>query len=179
MSKFVEENLNRNEKIIRKAQVNKMSVYVIIILGVIFAVCLIAMKEVAMAVGAVVFFAICANIKMVQIRSVELAVTDKRIVGKIGIFNVKSLDAPLNKIQNVSSSRTFWGKVLNYYTIKINTAGGEFKFLNIKGGDDFKRTVMNQIEIYEEERAKEQAKQMANAMMGGMNYVTQNFKPFD
>ncbi|MCX4363697.1 MAG: hypothetical protein OSJ74_10015 [Clostridia bacterium] len=49
------------------------------------------------------------------------------------------------------------------------------EFDNIRDGDGFKRIVMNQIELYEEERVKNQAQQMANAMMGGMASYSNRF----
>ena len=110
--------------------------------------------------------AIAATIRFTH---VELAITNKRIVGKVGVFNTKSLDAPLNKIQNVSDKQTFFGKIFNYSTININTAAGEYTFDCIKSGAQFKGMIMAQIDQYEEDRIAQQATQMANAMAGVIN----------
>ena len=163
MSNYIEENLNRNEKIVEKAKLNALALVPIWICGMLFFWLLLIPTIKAIAAT-------------VRFKSTELAVTDKRVVGKVGVFNTKSLDAPLNKIQNASVTRTFWGRVFNYSTIKISTASESdgCYFPYIKSADAFKGMIMNQIEIYEEDRVKEQAKQMANAMMGGMNSVAQN-----
>ncbi|MDE5616358.1 MAG: PH domain-containing protein [Clostridia bacterium] len=163
MSNYVEENLNRNEKIVEKAKLNSLALIPIWISGILFSWLLFIPT-------------IKAIVATVRFKSTELAVTDKRVVGKIGVFKTKSLDAPLNKIQNASVARTFWGRVFNYSTIKISTASESdgFYFGYIKNADAFKGMIMNQIEIYEEERVKEQARQMASAMTSSMNAVAQN-----
>jgi len=112
-----------------------------------------------------VFKAIAATVRHFKI---ELAITDKRVVGKVGVFNTKALDAPLNKIQNVSVAQPFWGKIFNYGTVKINTAAGEFDFDGIASADSFKGMIMAQIDQYEEDRVKQQAAEMANAMATAM-----------
>lgn len=98
----------------------------------------------------------------------ELAITNKRVVGKVGIFNTKALDAPLNKIQNVSVSSNLFGKIFNYGTVVVNTAAGQFAYVAVKNIDQFKGTLMAQIDQAEEDKIKEQAQQMANAMSSAM-----------
>ena len=52
----------------------------------------------------------------------EFVVTDRRIVRLEGVFSVSSFDAPLDKINNVFHSQPFFGRLLNYGTVGLETA---------------------------------------------------------
>lgn len=151
MGKYVENNLNRGETIVKKAELNSISLVMTWVFGILFFWLLFIP----------LIKAIIATIKFCN---TELAITNKRIVGKTGFANSGSLDAPLNKIQTASASTKFWGKIFNYGTVTINTAAGAFTFTGIKNADGFKGLVMAQIEQYEEDRVKAQAQEMASAM---------------
>lgn len=150
---YVEQNLGKNEVIVKKADRNALFLLGAWIKGILlFWLLLIPTIK-----------AIAATIRFTR---VELAITNKRIIGKVGVFNTKSLDTPLNKIQTVGAKQTFFGKIFNYSTITIDTAAGKFEFDCIKSGDNFKGMVMAQIDQFEEDRIAQQANQMANAMAG-------------
>lgn len=153
---YVENNLTKNEVIVKKADRNGLFLLGVWIKGILF--CWLLLIPLIKAI-----------IKTVQFNNVELAITNKRIVGKTGVVNTDALDAPLNKIQNVSVNQTFGGKIFNYATIQINTAAGVYKFGAIKNGNQFKGMIMGQIEQYEEDRIKQQAAEMASAMAGALN----------
>ncbi len=153
---YVEKNLGKNEVIVKKADRNALFLVGTWVKGILL--CWLLLIPTIKAIAATIRFT-----------HVELAITNKRIVGKVGVFNTKSLDAPLNKIQNVSDKQTFFGKIFNYSTININTAAGEYTFDCIKSGAQFKGMIMAQIDQYEEDRIAQQATQMANAMAGVIN----------
>ncbi len=144
MGKYVEKNLQHGETLKRKASFTLL--YVILHITNLLIIPLI--------------------VRIIKYKNFNLAVTNKRIVGKVGVINTKALDAPLNKIQNCSVKQGLWGKVFNYGTITVNTAAGEYKFDGVKSANDFKNGIMAQIDEYEEERMKQQASQMAQAMAG-------------
>lgn len=153
---YVENNLGKNEAIVKKADRNGLFLLGAWIRGILF--CWLLLIPTIKAIAATIRF-----------KNVELAITNKRIVGKVGVFNTKTLDAPLNKVQNVSEKQTFFGKLFNYSTVTINTAAGEFAFDCIKSGAQFKGMIMAQIDQYEEDRIAQQANQMASAMAGVIN----------
>lgn len=115
---------------------------------------------------------IWAIVKTVKYFSVELAVTNKRVIGKAGIINTYSLDAPLNKIQSISTRSKLWGNICGYGTVTISTAAGSHHFCGIKNCKNFQSTVINLMEEYEEQRIKEQAAQMSSAMFSTFNKQT-------
>ena len=110
-----------------------------------------------------------AIIATVRFTHIELGITNKRVIGKVGVANTKSLDAPLNKIQNSSVVQPFFGKIFNYGTVRIDTAAGNFEFPAVKNAENFKSILMAQIDQYEEDRVKQQAAEMANAMTSALN----------
>lgn len=155
MGKYVENNLGKNETIVKKADLNGLFLLGAWLKGILL--CWLLLIPTVKAVIATVRF-----------KHIELAVTTKRVIGKIGVANTQALDAPLNKIQNVGVTQPFFGKLFNYGTVTVTTAAGEFKFGAIKQADAFKRMVMSQIDQFEEDRIKQQADQMAKAMAGAI-----------
>jgi len=66
-------------------------------------------------------------------RSREYILTSRRVVRQEGVISVSSLDAPLDKINNVSHSQTLMGRLLKYGHVGLETASEqgttEFEFL--------------------------------------------------
>lgn len=151
MGKYVEKNLNVKETILKNAQLHPLQLVLAWVWGVI---------------GCWLLFIPTINAIKTTIRylNTELAVTNKRVVGKAGFINSASLDAPLNKIQNVTVSSGLGGKIFKYGNIEIQTGGDALAFVGIKEPDAFKKFLMNQIDEYENDKIKEQAQQMAAAM---------------
>ena len=94
----------------------------------------------------------------------KLEITNKRVKGKTGLVNTNELDSPLNKINSVQVKQGIMGKIFNYGTISITTASSMFEFAFIVNPNDFKTTLNNQIEAYDDERIEKQAKKLANAI---------------
>lgn len=156
MGKYVENHLGKNEVIVKKADRNGLFLLSAWLKGILFCWLLLIPT-------------IKAIIATVRFTHVELAVTNKRVIGKVGVADTKSLDASLNKIQNASVSQKLLGKIFNYGTVTINTAAGEFKFGAIKNPEAFKSMLMAQIDQFEEDRLAQQANQMAQAMASAIN----------
>lgn len=94
----------------------------------------------------------------------KLTITNKKITGRTGLINTNQLDSPLNKISGVQVEKGLFGQIFNYGTIKITTASTVFNFKYIANPDEFRTILNNQIEQYDEERIKKQAKELAAAM---------------
>lgn len=156
MSKYVENNLGKNETIVKKAELNPIFLVFKWVVGILFC-WLLLIPTIKALIFTIRFF------------HIELAVTNKRVIGKVGVFNTKSLDAPLNKVQNASVEQKFWGKIFNYGKVRVDTAAGKYDFFAIKNADEFKGILMSQIDQYEEDRIKQQAAEMANAMASVIN----------
>ncbi len=156
MGKYVENNLSKNEVIVKKAKRSPIGLFWTWVGAIVF--CWALLIPVFKAIKATVIY--CHE---------NITLTNKRIIGRLGIINTKSLDAPLNKIQNVTVIQKLGGKIFNYGYVAIFTAVGEYKFSHISSPDAFKGMIMAQIDQYEEDHIKAQASEMARAMSGVLN----------
>lgn len=94
----------------------------------------------------------------------ELILTDKRVYGKVGIFNTKNMDTPIGKVNNVSVEQPFYGKMFNYGTVCITSSSGEYSFPYIDSPEAFRRALMEAIDQAESDKMKRQAEEIAAAM---------------
>ncbi|MBQ6509126.1 MAG: PH domain-containing protein [Flexilinea sp.] len=93
------------------------------------------------------FLAACYIVyKALSISAVELAVTEKKIVGKTGIIYSRSTDAFLEKIDYFAIRESLWGRLFNYATIEIGTTSSRVRFPYIEYASFFKNTVMDCID---------------------------------
>lgn len=95
----------------------------------------------------------------------HLAITNKRIIGKVGILNVDTIDFPINKVDNVSYQGSFFGNILKYYTVKVQGSSAKPRIIKaIANAAEFKNAVTDAIDAYAEEARKAQAAEIAAAM---------------
>lgn len=165
---YVDNNLVKDEKIVSRAEVNMVAIVptvieaiIVVIIAFIIADMLWfdALKGIAIAAAAIFVVA-----KFLKIKNTELAVTNKKIIGKTGLINTKVMDSPINKINNISVEQGFGGKIFGYGKIVVSTSSGGYEFDFIKSADTFRHSVMNEIDRADEERVQKQAQELANAM---------------
>ncbi len=155
MVKYSEKNLVKDEQIIKTAEKNVVALFWKWFFGILFCWVLLIPT----------ILAIIATIRFLHL---ELTITNKRIVGKYGVINTKAMDAPVDKIQDVTVSHGLLGKIFNYGTIDIETASNYYSFEFIKNVDAFKNQITSAMDIAAEERSKKQAAEMAQAMAEAM-----------
>lgn len=159
---YAENNLLKDEQIVSKAEVNMVAIAPAFILAAVitFLVCTI----IGFSIILLGVFALVIILKILQLKSIELALTNKKIIGKSGLINTKIMDSPLNKINNISVEQGLGGKIFGYGKIVVSTSSGAYVFNYIKGADAFRHSVMNEIDRVDEERIQKQAQELANAM---------------
>lgn len=140
MGNYVEKQIGQGEEIVRKSKISAIS-----LIGFHFIPALIAMA------------------------TTELAITNKQVIGKKGLIRTHALNASLDKIQNVTVSSGLFGKLFKYGSIRITTAADNVVFHYIKDAEGFKKAIIQQQDIYSEEKIKQQATQMASAMASAIN----------
>ncbi len=84
--------------------------------------------------------------RILSISAVELAVTEKKIVGKTGIIRTHSVDAFLEKIDYFKINESLWGRIFNFSEIEIGTTSSRIRFRNIEYAVEFRNTVMDCVE---------------------------------
>lgn len=108
------------------------------------------------------FFTIVPAI--IRMYTTELFITNKRLVGKLGLINTKTLDTPLNKINNTSVKNGLGGKIFGYGDLTVTSSSGAYNFRGIANPSAFRSSLMEHIELYDEARIKKQAAEMVSAM---------------
>lgn len=100
-------------------------------------------------------FSFCAALLSISQTGNELGLTNNRLIGKIGLISVKLMDAPLDRIQNVSISYGLLGRILDFGTVSVNTASGLFVFPYVEKPEQCRMQILSQIEKYKEKMFKE------------------------
>lgn len=145
MSQF-EQNLMKDEQVVMNARISK--------------ICLL--KDILLMLVGIGFFTIWGTI--INICTTKLVLTTNRLYGKRGLINTKTLDTPLNKINNISVSSGLWGKLFGYGKLSITSSSGMYEYYYIKSPDTVRQAIMNEIENFDQRRIQKQAREMADAI---------------
>jgi uncharacterized membrane protein YdbT with pleckstrin-like domain len=94
------------------------------------------------------------------------AVTNMRVIDEAGVFSSDTKESPLDKINNVSYSQSFWGKIFGFGNVDIQTAAeiGETTYNNVESPGKLKDAITTMQEEYKKIQMKRQAKEFANAI---------------
>ena len=72
----------------------------------------------------------------------EMACTNKRIVSKIGIFDVQTKEILLRQVETVSIEQDFWGRVFGYGRLQFTGTGNSSMTLTwVRNVQDIKRKI--------------------------------------
>lgn len=86
--------------------------------------------------------------RWVELAANQYVLTDRRLLRIRGIISQSSMDSYLDKINNAEHHQTFWGRLLGYGDVEIDTAGGAEVFPRISQPLAFKRAVDGAILAY-------------------------------
>ena len=106
-------------------------------------------------------------IKIIELCCSHLCITNKRVIGKTGILRLKTLDYPIQKVDNVSIKAGILGNLFHYSTVTVLGGGGSdanIRFKGIANAAQFKNAVTEAVEKHAEEARKAQAEEIARAM---------------
>ncbi len=79
-------------------------------------------------------------IPMIQRRTSEFVITNKRIVVKTGLIARDTVEMNLSRIETVNVDQSFFGRIFNYGTITIvGTGGTKEEFHNIQDPITFRK----------------------------------------
>jgi uncharacterized membrane protein YdbT with pleckstrin-like domain len=146
---YVEEHLLPNERIVHHAHLHKI-VYLGPLLLAIFlmAVAIGAFTAEIFSLAIVALVAALIPLIWAQIvySSSEFAVTDKRVIIKVGFIQRRTLETLLSKVEGIEVNQEIMGRVLDYGTIAVTGTGGTRElFKNIAAPLEFRRQVQAQI----------------------------------
>ena len=64
---------------------------------------------------------------LIQRATTELAVTDRRVIFKTGIFRRHTVEMNLSKVETVGVNQSILGRLLDYGTVIVRGTGGSFE----------------------------------------------------
>jgi len=106
---YIDESLIAGETVLHRARLTWWSQTGLFILGVLLLVVAIGLVFLAMA--------------WINMRSTEIAITNKRIIAKFGFIRRNTVEIGLDKVEALRVEQGVWGRFLNYGTILISGVG--------------------------------------------------------
>jgi uncharacterized membrane protein YdbT with pleckstrin-like domain len=106
---YIDESLIEGERLLHRARLSWWSQIALLILGVLLLVVVVGLIFIAWA--------------WINMRSTEIAITNRRIIAKFGFIRRSTVEINLEKVEALRVEQTFMGRVLNYGTIFISGAG--------------------------------------------------------
>jgi len=160
---YVQNNLNPGERILYATHLHWMVLIRSILWDTIFSVAGLALvvwafagkhteRGEAQAVGIAGLLLIlfgCAILAISQVRrnATEMAVTNKRIIIKVGFLTKRTVELFLTKVESVGVEQTLFGRMLGYGSITVRGTGGTNEpFSHVANPMEFRRQVQHQIE---------------------------------
>jgi uncharacterized membrane protein YdbT with pleckstrin-like domain len=100
-------------------------------------------------------------------------VTNLRVIDEFGVFSNNSKESTLEKINNVSYSQSFWGKILGYGNVQIQTAAeiGSTTYFSVENPKKLRDSITQMQEEYKNDQIKMQATELANAILTGQQKI--------
>ncbi len=138
---YVEKNLLPNEQVTYRASLHWIIYLVpaIVILAAI-AVALVGGGTAAIVVGVIGLFLMLPP--WIRSSSSEFAITNKRVLIKVGLIRRHSLELLLQKIEGIGVDQGIIGRILGYGTITVSGVGGTKEaFQRISNPLEFRRQV--------------------------------------
>jgi uncharacterized membrane protein YdbT with pleckstrin-like domain len=159
---YLDDHLLADEQIAYRARVH-WSIFataiVVVALGIALAIVLRVYQPAYWYAGAALagIGLLLAIGPAIRYASSEFAVTDKRVVAKLGFIERESLETLLSKIEAIGVDQGIVGRILGYGTITITGTGGtEESFPRIADPLEFRRQIQSQVVALDERRGAPQ-----------------------
>ncbi|HEX7181477.1 MAG TPA: PH domain-containing protein [Thermoanaerobaculia bacterium] len=158
----VQEQLQPGEEVLYQAHLSRISLIpwiaaLVLVLAAGAIVWSQADHVAALAVSGVLGLALLAVIlgKLAIFRSHEYVLTNRRIIKQTGILTVRSMDAQLDKVNNVEHRQSLWGRIFDIGDVEVDTASetGTTHFVNISRPVAFKRAILAACDQYRAARS--------------------------
>ena len=143
MGSFVNNSLISGEEVVEEAKIGWLSQIGTFIVAAIFIVLGVSLPLPILFVGGA--FAILMAI--INIMTTELAVTNKKVIGKSGLIKRNALDMQLTKCESVIVDQGILGRILNYGTVVVRGTGGTpSRFPYIDKPLDFRKRILEEMD---------------------------------
>ncbi len=142
---YVDRNLLQGEEVVYRARLHRM-IFVppaaIVVLGLAVAIYINPIAGAVFGVAAV----LVAIPRFIRYMTSEFAVTNKRVIVKVGLVNRHTLELVLAKIETVGVDQGVLGRIFNYGTIIVTGTGGTKEpFKDIANPLGFRKQVQSEL----------------------------------
>ena len=120
---YVDSNLLPNEQVTYRARLHRI-IYLLPICVLIVAIGVAAIGGGWIAVGLGVIGLVLLVPPWIRSISSEFAVTNKRVLVKVGLIRRHSLELLLQKVEGIGVDQGILGRILGYGTITVSGTGG-------------------------------------------------------
>jgi uncharacterized membrane protein YdbT with pleckstrin-like domain len=146
---YVDDNLMPGERVNYRAQLHWIIYarpFIIGIAGVLFIGLGVSNGDLSfvlgLGIGLLVFAGLMALSRIIVSKTSEFAVTNKRVIIKIGVIKRNTLELLLNKVESIKVDQGIAGRILGYGTIVvIGTGGTNEPFMGIAHPLEFRKRV--------------------------------------
>jgi uncharacterized membrane protein YdbT with pleckstrin-like domain len=149
---YVESNLLPGEVVTYRARRHRIMFFwpgFILAIGVLVALPALLGGTVAGAVPAMVILLIggvAALLQYMAYSSAEFAITDKRVVIKVGVLSRHTIELLLTKVETVGLDQGIFGRMFGYGTIVVTGTGGTKEpFKGVANPLEFRKRVQAQL----------------------------------
>lgn len=135
---YIENNLISGESIQARARMSPM----LLAPGVVLTIVLFLAYHALAIVGLILLL-----MEVITFLTTEFAITNKRIIGKVGLIRRDTLELDLSKVESLGIDQGILGRILGYGVAKVRGTGGTlFQAPGIAAPNVFKRAALEQIE---------------------------------
>jgi len=139
MGQYVQNSLISGEQVEKDATISWFSQFWLLLIA--FAL-ICTLDPIACVIAAIlVIYAV------IDVMTTELAVTNKKVIGKAGFIRRASVDLPLGKLESITIDQGIIGRIFNFGTVLVHGIGGNRVGIpNISSPLEFRRVVMNLVD---------------------------------
>ena len=138
---YVEQNLMPGEEVTYRATLHWIIYVVPVLLGVLGLILLLS-SVVGFGVALLVVSGFFALSRWITARTSEFAVTNKRVIIKVGLIRRHTLELLLSKVESIGVDQGIIGRIVGYGSIVvIGTGGTKEPFKNIAAPLEFRKQV--------------------------------------
>jgi uncharacterized membrane protein YdbT with pleckstrin-like domain len=160
---YLDDHLLAGERIVYRARLH-WTIFLISIVVVLLGIALAILLQVVQpaysyaGLGLAGVGLLLAIGPAIQYVTSEFAITDKRVLGKVGFIERESDETLLSKVEAIAVDQGVLGRVFGFGTVTITGTGGTQEvFSRISEPLEFRRQIQSQIIAQEERRGSQQS----------------------
>jgi len=143
---YVEKNLLQGEEVVYRAKLHFVIFALPVAIAALGLVLAVVVASWIVAFVILVIAIVVAFPRYIRFVSSEFAVTNKRVIVKLGLIHRQTLELVLSKVETIGVEQSIMGRLLDYGTIVVTGTGGTKEpFNEIAHPLEFRRRVQSQL----------------------------------